>query len=217
MNQLNPTLKKKNWSPEEDKIILQAHAELGNKWSAIAQWLPGRTDNSVKNRFNSTLRRAMRERAQYSVNLDPQELVDSLHAKPYALQKMQAVVRNNVPQMYSAHTCVSTPTYLPSVNTNVPQDTNLAAIYQQRNVPYNFVPNTEARDYSTPQSLPALSHLHLQQPTTDKVGAAGLGLGLEMTIRESYRRMCSPTTSFHFRQSDGFLKPARDIAFKQKY
>lgn len=60
MNQLNPALKKKNWSAEEDRLILVLRSEIGNKWSTIASMLPGRTDNSVKNRFNSTLQRAIR-------------------------------------------------------------------------------------------------------------------------------------------------------------
>lgn len=61
INQLNPSVKKKNWSPADDRMILSMHSRIGNKWSAIALLLTGRTDNAVKNRFNSTLKRAMRE------------------------------------------------------------------------------------------------------------------------------------------------------------
>lgn len=61
LNQLSPDLAKRAWSPEEDRIVMQAHAELGNRWSEIAKRLDGRTDNAVKNRFNTTIRRQISE------------------------------------------------------------------------------------------------------------------------------------------------------------
>eukprot|EP00190_Bangiopsis_sp_CCMP1999_P000538 CAMPEP_0198727222 /NCGR_PEP_ID=MMETSP1475-20131203/4013_1 /TAXON_ID= ORGANISM="Unidentified sp., Strain CCMP1999" /NCGR_SAMPLE_ID=MMETSP1475 /ASSEMBLY_ACC=CAM_ASM_001111 /LENGTH=250 /DNA_ID=CAMNT_0044489231 /DNA_START=344 /DNA_END=1096 /DNA_ORIENTATION=- len=61
LNHLNPDLSKRPWTDAEDKIIMKAHAELGNKWSEIAKRLKGRTDNSVKNRFNTTIRRQISE------------------------------------------------------------------------------------------------------------------------------------------------------------
>jgi len=60
VHHLDPDVRKKGWTREEDRVILQKRAELGNRWSEIARSLPGRTENGVKNRFNSTLKRQLR-------------------------------------------------------------------------------------------------------------------------------------------------------------
>uniref|UniRef100_A0A7N0V9Q1 Uncharacterized protein n=1 Tax=Kalanchoe fedtschenkoi TaxID=63787 RepID=A0A7N0V9Q1_KALFE len=67
-------------TPQEDKVIVTMHKRVGNRWSLIAQKLPGRTDNQVKNRWNSTLRR----RRQHALNQQQQRKATGRATAPWA-------------------------------------------------------------------------------------------------------------------------------------
>jgi myb proto-oncogene protein len=67
INYLRPDLKRGNFTEDEDELIINLHSLLGNKWSLIAARLPGRTDNEIKNYWNTHIKRKL-----YSRGIDPQ-------------------------------------------------------------------------------------------------------------------------------------------------
>ncbi|KAH0662564.1 hypothetical protein KY284_027495 [Solanum tuberosum] len=67
INYLRPDLKRGNFTEEEDELIIKLHSLLGNKWSVIAGRLPGRTDNEIKNYWNTHIKRKLISRG-----IDPQ-------------------------------------------------------------------------------------------------------------------------------------------------
>ncbi|CAN6246051.1 unnamed protein product [Urochloa humidicola] len=58
-NYLRPDIKRGKFTQEEEQTILRLHSVLGNKWSAIAKHLPGRTDNEIKNFWNTHLKKKL--------------------------------------------------------------------------------------------------------------------------------------------------------------
>ena len=61
LNHLDPHLNKSSWSDDEDRVLFELQKRFGKAWSLIARSLPGRTENSVRNRWNSKVKNQVKK------------------------------------------------------------------------------------------------------------------------------------------------------------
>ncbi|XP_010926024.1 transcription factor MYB2 [Elaeis guineensis] len=87
LNYLKPDIKRGNLSPEEQFLILELHSKWGNRWSRIAQHLPGRTDNEIKNYWRT---RVQKQARQLKIDANSATFRDAIRCSwmPRLLEKM---------------------------------------------------------------------------------------------------------------------------------
>ncbi|XP_068649179.1 transcription factor MYB36 [Aristolochia californica] len=110
LNYLRPNIKHGGFSEEEDYIICSLYISIGSRWSIIAAQLPGRTDNDIKNYWNTRLKKKLLGRRKDSLrlfsstNLEPQEtngmceLPSSSGLSTSALERMQLHMQLQISQ-----------------------------------------------------------------------------------------------------------------------
>lgn len=74
-NHLDPAIKKDAWSDEEEAKLSYYHQLYGNKWAEIARFLPGRTDNAIKNHWNCSAKKKLNLNWPYCSELDSQGII----------------------------------------------------------------------------------------------------------------------------------------------
>ncbi|CAL9228661.1 unnamed protein product [Arabidopsis halleri] len=114
INYLRPDLKRGNFTEEEDELIIKLHSLLGNKWSLIAGRLPGRTDNEIKNYWNTHIRRKLINRGIDPTTHRPiQESSASQDSKPTQLEPVTSNTINisftSAPKVETFHESISFP------------------------------------------------------------------------------------------------------------
>ncbi|KAG8391782.1 hypothetical protein BUALT_Bualt01G0222800 [Buddleja alternifolia] len=76
-NNLNPDINKAPWTKEEEMILIHAHSVYGNRWSEISKLIPGRTENSVKNHWNCSLKKKLGNYLAYASTLNHAEAIQN--------------------------------------------------------------------------------------------------------------------------------------------
>lgn len=66
---MNPNIKKCSWSEDEEWVLYLFHKGIGNKWAEIAKYIGGRTDNSIKNHWNSGMKKRLDDYARKLVSV----------------------------------------------------------------------------------------------------------------------------------------------------
>ncbi|XP_031252825.1 transcription factor MYB20-like [Pistacia vera] len=104
INYLRPDLKRGLLSEYEEQMVIDLHAQLGNRWSKIASHLPGRTDNEIKNHWNTHIKKKLRKMG-----------IDPLTHKPLATttdqqqpQKPQMEIQQEVQEQPQPQECLLT-------------------------------------------------------------------------------------------------------------
>ena len=101
-NHLCPTVNKTAWSKEEEWILFILHNKIGNKWSQLCKYLPGRTDNTIKNHWNSTMKKRidnLKEEYENMIKGKNEEEIEQIQKD--ILDKYKTVVEQENQKFYS--------------------------------------------------------------------------------------------------------------------
>ncbi|KAF4397034.1 hypothetical protein G4B88_008880, partial [Cannabis sativa] len=99
-NYLRPGIKRGNFTPHEEGMIIHLQALLGNKWASIASYLPQRTDNDIKNYWNTHLKKKLKK---FHSALEPNNDINMSHDHSTTTSSSHRFLSNKTPLLLRLH------------------------------------------------------------------------------------------------------------------